>query len=140
MFTDDIPSVGEMGHIGYFEGRQKRWLCDEKDPVAMYDKIKGTCVSISLWCDGKDNSATKRPPTKRERNEQEVDDTFTELRKKHQEFETPKLRLWVWMIANGIQHSTDEPPNLPMISGLKSYQSCKKHLRIYVRMHREVNW
>ena len=23
MFTDDIPSLGEVGHIGYFEGRQK---------------------------------------------------------------------------------------------------------------------
>ena len=59
-----------MGHIGYFEGRQKRWLCDEKDLVAMYDKYKGTAVAIPLWCDrvhvaaAKDNFATKRPPTK----------------------------------------------------------------------------
>ena len=128
LFTDDIPSVGEMGHIGYFEGRQKRWLCDERDLVAMYDKFKGTSVTIPLWSDrvqmaaAKDNSATKRPPTKRERNEEEVDDIFTELRKKHKDFETPKLRLWARMIANGIHESTDEPPNVPMISGIPPKQ------------------
>ena len=136
MFTDGILSVGEKGLMGYFEGRQKRSLCNEKDLVAMYDKFKGTSVTISLWCDGvhmvaaKDNSATKRPPTKRKRNEEEVDDTFTELKKKHKDFETPKLCLWARMRANGIHYITDEPPNVPMISGLKSYWSCKKNTHI----------
>lgn len=50
MFTDDIPSLGEIGHIGYFKGRQKRWLCDERELQAMYDKFKGSVVEISLWC------------------------------------------------------------------------------------------
>lgn len=67
MFIDDIPNLGEIGHIGYFEGRQKRWLCDERDLEAMYGKFKASTVEISLWCDriaAKDTSGTKRPPTK----------------------------------------------------------------------------
>ena len=59
MFTEDIPIVDEMGYIGYFEGKQKRWLCDEEHLVAMYDKFKGTTVTIPLWCDTKDDQSPK---------------------------------------------------------------------------------
>ena len=36
---------------------------------------------------------------------------------KHKEMELPKLRLRTRMIANGVQESTEEPPNVPMITG-----------------------
>ena len=36
---------------------------------------------------------------------------------KHKEMELPKLRLWARMIANGVHESTEEPPNVPMITG-----------------------
>ena len=31
--------------------------------------------------------------------------------------ELPKLRLWARMIANDVHESTEEPPNVPMITG-----------------------
>ena len=40
MFSDDTPSVGEIGQIGYFKGRQRRWLFDERDLIAMYDNSR----------------------------------------------------------------------------------------------------
>ena len=79
--------------------------------MAMCDKFKGTSMTITRWCDtvhvviAKDNSVTKWPPTKREWNRKEVYSIFMELRKKHQDFEAPKLRLWVRMIANGIHYN-----------------------------------
>ena len=36
--------------------------------------------------------------------------------------ETPKLRLWARMISNGLHESTDEPPNVPMITGKAAKQ------------------
>ena len=49
--------------------------------------------------------------------EEEVTDIFEDLKEKHKEMELPKLRLWARMIANGVHESTEEPPNVPMITG-----------------------
>ena len=128
IFKADIPVPCEIGSIGYFEGRQKRWLCDDRDCEVMYQKFKGTS-QISLWCERvaaketQELSGTKRPATtKRDRHEEEVNDIFEDLRKKHKDMETPKLRLWARMISNGLHESTDEPPNVPMITGKAAKQ------------------
>ena len=44
-------------------------------------------------------------------------DIFKSLKEKHKEMELPKLRLWARMIANGVHESTEEPPDIPMITG-----------------------
>ena len=49
--------------------------------------------------------------------EEEVTDIFEDLKEKHKEMKLPKLRLWARMIANGVHESTEEPPNVPMITG-----------------------
>ena len=127
-FKADVPMPCEIGSIGYFEGRQKQWLCDDRDCEVMYQKFKGTS-QIALWCErvvakeAQKPSGTKRPATtKRDRHEEEVSDIFEDLRKKHKDMETPKLRLWARMISNGLHKSTDEPPNVPMITGKAAKQ------------------
>ena len=45
-------------------------------------------------------------------------DIFEQLKTKHKDFESCKLCLWARMIANGIHESTDDPPDVPMISGI----------------------
>ena len=59
-------------------------------------------VDILFWCDwvaAKDTSGAKRPPpAKREWHEKEVVDIFEEVKRKHEDFNTTKLRLWARMI------------------------------------------
>lgn len=43
--------------------------------------------------------------------------------------ELPKLRLWARMIANGVHESTEEPPNVPMITGTIS--KCTKQESVH---------
>ena len=113
MFADD---VSEIASVGYFDGKQKRWLCNEQDLQAMYNRYRSGSSEISLWCDRVVESAKR--PTKRERHEEEVNDIFDELKEKHKDYDVPNLRLWARMIANGVHESTEEPPNVPMITGV----------------------
>ena len=121
-FNTDVHDVSEISAVGYFEGKQKRWLCDDNDLEMMYKVFSsGSCV-IPLWCErsvAKEPASItgKRAPTKRERHEEEVTDIFEDLKGKHKEMELPKLRFWARMIANGVHESTEEPPNVPMITG-----------------------
>ena len=122
-FYTDVCSVKEISAVGYFEGKQKRWLCDDNDIQMMYKVFSGTNCEIPLWCErlvDKESTGSinnKRVPSKRDRHEEEVSDIFEDLKTKHKEMELPKLRLWARMIANGVHESTEEPPNVPMITG-----------------------
>lgn len=60
--------------------------------------------------------------TKRDRHEEEASNIFEDLHKNHIDMEAPKLQLWVRMISNGIHESTDDPPDVPMISGMPPKQ------------------
>ena len=47
-----------------------------------------------------------------------MSDIFEDLKTKHKEMEQPKLRLWARIIANAVHESTEEPPNVPIITGI----------------------
>ena len=44
IFKPDIPMPCEIGSIGYFEGRQKLWLCDDSD----VSKIQGNFINFLM--------------------------------------------------------------------------------------------
>ena len=85
---------------------------------------------IFLWCDGKeqevsDESAPKKKTkrdtfsSKRAEREEELEDTFQTLKKKHgNSLSAPQIRLWARMIVAGTHNDTDVPPNVPMIKGV----------------------
>jgi len=64
--------------MGYFEGKQKRWLCDDDDLEVMHKVFISSNCEIPLWCErlsDKELSScnnTKHALTKRERHEEEV--------------------------------------------------------------------
>lgn len=112
---------------GYFNGRTKCWLISVKDVEMMYKSIQSH-EEIFLWCEGKgsDNAQSEATPSKKDKvstnrrreREEAIDDIFDELRSKHAQAYSPvQLRLWARMISSGIHVSTDDPPNVPMISG-----------------------
>lgn len=48
---------------------------------------------------------------------------YNELSKKHKDnYTKPQLKLWARMIANDIYENYDEPPNVPMITGIPKPQ------------------
>ena len=98
----------------------------------MYQKYK-VGSEMALWCDiqdadeteeaGEDKRKRKHPdshPSKRQDKEDEVDTIFRELREKHDSdtYETPQLRLWARMIQCGTHDDYDDPPHVPMITGI----------------------
>ena len=48
-FCTDVHSVCEISAVGYFEGKQKRWLCNDNDIQMMYKVFTGVNCEISLW-------------------------------------------------------------------------------------------
>lgn len=134
-FSEHIAR-GPSFSVGYFEGRHqtKRWLISRQDVEKMYEKLQGK-PEIFLWSDGKDDSKTvtegdhedgshnrKRPletTSKRQEKEEEVEALFSELKDKHSgKFSIPQLRLWARMVASGIHDDMEEPPQVPMITGI----------------------
>ena len=125
-FDELIPEEGELS-VGYFEGQShtKKWLVSGQDLEAMYSYYDGK-ECVSLWCDGKEQKEPGQRrrakgelhSSKRAEREEEVDDIFYNLKKKHKDsFSGPQLRLWAQMIAAGIHDDMDNPPNVPMIVG-----------------------
>ena len=81
---------------------------------------------ITLWCEAKKTSPKEQEQpktrkrkqdmsmTKRQEKEEEVDDTYKELKEKHgDQHDNLKLRLWARMIASGLHDSLEEPPDVP---------------------------
>ena len=116
-------------NLGYFEGKQskKRWICCEEDITTMYEFF-GPGSEILLWCDGKKSPEDehrlptrkrKQEMTKREEKEEEVEDTYMELKERHGDnYDIPKLRLWARMVTSGLHDSTDEPPSVPIFNNV----------------------
>ena len=84
-FNTDIHNVSEISAVGYYEGKQKRWLCDNNDLEKMYKVFSNGNCEIPLWCkrsvakEPTSSTTGKRAPTKRERHEKEVTDIFEDL-------------------------------------------------------------
>ncbi len=133
-FTTQLPETTDFS-VGYFSGKQsaKRWVINQDDLDLMYKTGK---TSILLWCDARveppdaDESAgrgcKRKSPTepcatvsKRKQIELQVDEIVSELKEKQgAKYTVPQLRLWARMINSGNHESTDDPPNLPAITGI----------------------
>ena len=119
---DHVPETINFS-VGYFEGKQskKRWLCCQEDLESMYRTHKNG-DEITLWCEAKTNSYKRKKDdddvpctSKTQGKEAEVDSVFSELKRKHHDnYEVPKLRLWVRMIVGGLHDNTDKPPDIPV--------------------------
>ena len=144
-FPGQVPSTMDF-QIGYFMGRQsaKYWLMCQADLDSMYKSLNGK-QSLLLWCDGKTTEAIsgetstksrKRKSaspvhhtSKRQAMEEEVDEIVSELKKKHgSKYSLPQLRLWGRMIAAGNHESTDDPPQIPAITGITPKRDKKESL------------
>ena len=121
-FKDQVPDSVTFG-VGYYEGQQhsKIWIVCDDDLKAMYKRYPHG--EITLWCDGRgdvseDEASRKRKrdepaPTRRQEKENEIDNVFTELKQKHDNYDVPKLRLWARMIASKLHDDMDKPLNIP---------------------------
>ena len=74
-----------------------------------------------------DDNRDEEPPKKKmytaldekRRNKFNVEDVFEELREKHGiAYTRLQLKLWARMIVNDIHDSYDQPPQVPMITGI----------------------
>ena len=110
-FTNLVPDNLRF-NIGYFEGQNhsKIWLVSREDFATMYTKYPRG--DITLWCDGhtdepEDGGSRKRrkkdadTSSKRQEREDEVDETFKQLKEMHgQRYDIPRLRLWARTICS----------------------------------------
>lgn len=116
--------------------QRSAWLVNKEDLLTMYNTYKSG-GTVTLWCDGSmqdtcSSSASgglkrKRDgetATRRQEKEEEVDDVFKKLSKKHTEMENTctKLRLWARMICGGLHHDYDEPPDIPAFRPDRKWQ------------------
>ena len=139
-FPDDLPALTSDFYVGYFEppNGAKHWIVDDRDLRSLYANCDPGS-KINLWCEPKlpeenvDDSGTSSQPaakkkkgTTRESIEVEIDSVFEQLKKKHPDFDHPKLRLWAKMIQNGHWEDYDNPPPIPLITGKTKPQPRKE--------------
>ena len=82
-------------------------------------KLRSSC-DIPLWCDAesKDQRKGKWKRDDSGKDEEDIDEIYDELYKKHgSNYTVPQLRLWAKMITCGTHDSRDEPPSVPIITG-----------------------
>lgn len=142
-FPAQVPSTMDF-QLGYFIGKQssKYWLMCQDDLESMYKTLQGR-TSVLLWCDGRPtdisdeepqsrkrkNSSPVSNPTKRKELDIDLDDTVRKLREKHgSTYSLPQMRLWARMIAAGHHESTDNPPQIPAITGITPKREKKTSL------------
>ena len=145
---NDVPEQGDY-NIGYFEGRQqkKKWLVTPADLDAMYSYYEGK-THVSLWCDGRNRSdnelssdeererprkrARKKkslPQSKENEREDELESVFKQLHEKHgNSYSGPQLRLWARMVVTKTHDDLNEPPKVPMFTGVVPKHSRKDTL------------
>jgi hypothetical protein len=115
------------GDIGYFEAKQstKRWVFEKEDIDEMYKKH--SAGEIYLWYDKdtEDEPTMKRRKeestgcSRRQEKENNIEKAYEELRLKHKDsFKSTQLKLWARMIINDLHESYDDPPNVPLITGM----------------------
>ena len=117
------------GDIGYFEGKQstKRWIMEDEDLSQMYMRHNGG--EIYLWYDRNEDPVVDEPPRKKRKEESgcsrrqikddNVEKAFNKLVEKHSsKYTKPQFKLWARMIVNDLHESYDQPPNVPLITGV----------------------
>ena len=116
-FEGDVPTTLDFD-LGWFEGNTKRWLVVSEDLAMMYSKC--TSTEISLWCDVSETKKRKRGESSvSQRDEGEtVDIIFQNLSKQHKDYTKPQLKLWARMIHCGSHDNYEEPPDVPLITGI----------------------
>lgn len=130
---DEIP--GGNFDLGYFEGRHstKRWIVSNEDVEQMYSKHDLKGGELFLWVD-LDNNYIEPPSKKRKEDnsgnaygsrrqekENRVEEAFYVLCEKHKDkYTKPQMKLWARMIANDLHDEYDQPPNVPLITGVIS--------------------
>ena len=45
-FNNDVHNVSEINAVGYFKGKQERWLCDGNDLEIMYNIFSSILVVV----------------------------------------------------------------------------------------------
>ena len=133
--------------VGYLEIKNngKRWIEDCADLTAMYH-IFLTGSTVTIWGESKDDSTStditttasagrkSKVSSKKDTgdssskrtsisHEEDVDEFVEKLRKKHLgegKYSEPQLRLWARMLARGHHQSLDDPPNIPLITGISN--------------------
>ena len=66
--------------------------------------------------------------TRRQEKEDEVETIFQNLHKKHNdEYSVPQLRLWARMVQCGTHDDYDNPPQVPMITGIPPKHPRRAH-------------
>ncbi len=140
-FEDELPETTDF-KVGYFYGKQfaKRWIVTQEDLNAMYktgkDKILLWADALVTASDGNTLIGQKRKCSdsysfvnKRQQIEAEVDSTVAELKEKQgDKYSLPQLRLWARSIISGNHDSTEEPPDLPAITGIGLKKQKKQSL------------
>ena len=61
----------------------------------------------------------QKKKTKSEQKEEEIDRIFYQLKHKHSsKYTDPQMKLWARMIANNLHTDLEDPPKVPMITGI----------------------
>lgn len=103
----------------------------EDDLCMMYRSLGKD--SVLLWCDGKsqnDQSGSLLTSRKRkiadsvdkhQEKIEDLDDIYKSLKEKHRtNYTNPRLCLWARLIEAGSHESTEDPPKIPVITGVDS--------------------
>ena len=132
--NDVLPEEDSDFSVGYFEGRHqmKRWLVTSEDLNKLYQLYEDG--EVFLWCDGKEETVDKNSDeeTAKRKNrklesavrakhsrEEDLDSIYRELQEKHGSlYSGPQLRLWARMITAGTHDDKEDPPKVPMITGV----------------------
>lgn len=145
-FESQVPTIPDFP-VGYYHGRlsTKYWLMCQSDLEAMYKSVEQGSGKILLWCDAYMDQASreiqsqgkgkkrKHPAeegtSRREKNEQDVDELVQKLKEKHgTKYSLPQLRLWGRMIQAGNHEDLDDPPRVPAIVGTEPKREKKESL------------
>ena len=133
-FGTQVPATTTF-NVGYFEGRQsmKMWVCSQDDLDKMYLSFESAKKrDILLWCDGYEDGSNQKKDTstKQADREAEIDRLVDELKEIHsdEDYTEPQYRLWARMIQNGIHVSKQDPPRIPLITGVAPAQKKRKRM------------
>jgi len=133
-FGPQVPATTTF-NVGYFEGRHsmKMWICSQDDLDKMYSSFESAKKKdILLWCDGYEDGSNQKKDagTKQADREAEIDRLVDELKELHsdEDYTEPQYRLWARMIQNGIHTSKQDPPRIPLITGVAPLQKKRKRM------------
>ena len=130
-FSEQVPDTCNY-QVGYFEKRhnKKYWIEGADDLNCMYASHESH-DTIKLWCDGREEQNKSTSHIEKGGKKKTIcdkgacrecsskfDSTVQELVDKHGEnYTEAQLRVWARLIVNGIHKDTDNPPDIPIITG-----------------------